>query len=178
MLLSIEYDPENLMAINTLAGMGILTDDDGLVDAALSELLSLPLDQRHERDPEREVAYLLVQHHLGQGDAKQALSIAQRAVFAEPERTDARRELVSLTLQSGESAAALAILGGSAKTQGSFAELRASLALHAVSLCLESATEANVTEALKLAQKGVMLSPWDQRGWETLAYVQSRRAAL
>ncbi len=177
MLLSIEYDPENLMAISTLAGMGILTDDDGLVDAALSELLSLPLDQRHERDPERDVAYLLVQHHLGQGDAKQALSIAQRAIFAEPERTDARRELVSLTLQSGESAAALAILGGSAQTQGSFAELRAALALHAVSLCLESAAGANATEALKLAQKGVMLSPWDERGWETLAYVQCRRAA-
>ncbi|PIL34098.1 hypothetical protein GSI_03809 [Ganoderma sinense ZZ0214-1] len=175
LLQSIEYDPENLMAINTLAGMGILTDDDGLVDAALSELLSLPLDQRHERDPEREVAYLLVQHHLGQGDAKQALSVAQRAVFAEPERTDARRELVSLTLQSGESAVALAVLGGSAETRGSFAELRASLALHAVSLCLESGT---VAEALKLAQKGVMLSPWDQRGWETLAYVQSRPAAL
>ena len=64
--LSIEYNPENLMAINTLAGMGILTDDDGLVDAALSELLSLPLDQRHERDPERDITYLLVQHHLGQ----------------------------------------------------------------------------------------------------------------
>ena len=63
---SIEYDPENLMAINTLAGMGILTDDDGLVDAALSEIISLPIDQRHERDPERDVTYLLVQHHLGQ----------------------------------------------------------------------------------------------------------------
>ena len=54
------------MAINALAGMGILTDDDGLVDAALSELLSLPIDQRYERDPEREVTYLLIQHHLGQ----------------------------------------------------------------------------------------------------------------
>ena len=63
---SIEYDPENLMAINTLAGMGVLTEDDGLVDAALSELLSLPLDQRRERDPEREVTYLLIQHSLGQ----------------------------------------------------------------------------------------------------------------
>ena len=165
------------MAINTLAGMGILTDDDGLVDAALSELLSLPLDQRHARDPEREVAYLLVQHHLGQGDAGQALSVAQRAVFAEPERTNARRELVALTLQNGESASALAVLQGSAQTQGGFVELRASLALHAVSLCLESGAGANIAVASKLAQKGVMLSPWDQRGWETLAYVQSCRVA-
>lgn len=46
--------------------MGILTDDDSLVDAALSEILALPPDQRLARDPDREVTYLLVQHHLGQ----------------------------------------------------------------------------------------------------------------
>lgn len=46
--------------------MGILTEDDGLIDAALSEILSLPLDKRHERDPERDVDYLLTQHSLAQ----------------------------------------------------------------------------------------------------------------
>ena len=30
--------------------MGILTDGDGLIDAALSELQLLPLDLRHRRD--------------------------------------------------------------------------------------------------------------------------------
>ena len=164
------------MAINTLAGMGILTEDDGLVDAALSEILSLPVDQRHQRDPEREVTYLLVQHHLGQGDVTQALSVAQKAVFAEPERTDVRRKLASLELRSGQSAAALAVLGGSAQTEGSLAEQRASLALHAVSLCSEGGEQVSTAEALRLAQKGVMLSPWDNRGWETLAYIQSRRS--
>ncbi len=63
---SIESDPDNLIAVNTLAGMGILTEDDSLLDAALSEILALPIHERHERDPGREVAYLLVQHHLGQ----------------------------------------------------------------------------------------------------------------
>ena len=46
--------------------MGILTDDDGLIDAALSELKSLPLDLRHRRDPQRDYSYILKQHHLGQ----------------------------------------------------------------------------------------------------------------
>jgi superkiller protein 3 len=54
------------MAINALAGMGILTDDDSLIDAALSELISLPLDLRHRRDPRRDFSYILRQHHLGQ----------------------------------------------------------------------------------------------------------------
>ena len=64
--ISITQDPENLTAINALAGMGILTDDDGLIDAALSELKSLPLDLRHRRDPRRDFSYILKQHHLGQ----------------------------------------------------------------------------------------------------------------
>jgi superkiller protein 3 len=59
-------DPENLAAINALAGMGILTEDDNLVDAALVEILSLPLERRHELDPNNDVNYLLIQHHLGQ----------------------------------------------------------------------------------------------------------------
>ena len=63
---SINADPDNLAAVNTLAGMGVLTDDDNLVDAALSEILALPLDQRQLRDPERDVTYLLTQHYLGQ----------------------------------------------------------------------------------------------------------------
>ena len=63
---SIAADPENLTAINTLAGMGVLTDDDGLVDAALAEILALPIEKRHERDPQRDVDYLLTQYHVGQ----------------------------------------------------------------------------------------------------------------
>ncbi|KAG1839594.1 hypothetical protein C8R48DRAFT_782038 [Suillus tomentosus] len=47
--------PGNLMAINTPAGMGILAEGDGLVDAALSEIPSLPVEQRHEFDPRRRV---------------------------------------------------------------------------------------------------------------------------
>lgn len=65
-LTSLAADPENLIAINTLAGMGILTNDDSLVDAALSELLALPLERRYNLDPRRDADYLLIQHHLGQ----------------------------------------------------------------------------------------------------------------
>ena len=46
--------------------MGVLTDDDGLVDAALTEILALPIEKRHERDPQRDVDYLLTQYHVGQ----------------------------------------------------------------------------------------------------------------
>lgn len=44
--------------------MGILTDDESLIDAALSEILALPVDSRLELDPQRNVDHLLIQHHL------------------------------------------------------------------------------------------------------------------
>lgn len=46
--------------------MGILTGDDNIVDAALSEILGLPIEHRHSVDPQRNVDYLLIQHHLAQ----------------------------------------------------------------------------------------------------------------
>ncbi|KAG2028748.1 hypothetical protein BDR03DRAFT_1065886 [Suillus americanus] len=50
-------DPEYLTAIDIPAGIGMLTKDDCLVDAALSEILALPVEQRHELDPRRDVTY-------------------------------------------------------------------------------------------------------------------------
>ncbi len=44
--------------------MGIITNDDSLIDAALSEILTLPLEDRHQRDPDRAVPYILAQHDL------------------------------------------------------------------------------------------------------------------
>ncbi|KAH9947609.1 TPR-like protein [Amylocystis lapponica] len=173
LLQSIESDPDNLTAINTLAGMGILTDDDSLVDAALSEILSLPIDHRLARDPGRDVTYLLIQHHLAQGDATRALSVAQTAVFAEPSRADARRELAALTLQQGASGAARAVIAGSAPArEDGMAQLRESLALHATVLCRDGSG----AEARRLAQKAVMLSPWRLREWQALGYCAERRA--
>jgi superkiller protein 3 len=54
------------MVVNTLAALGIVTEDDALVDAALSEIVSLPYEQRAASDPRRDISYLLIQHALGQ----------------------------------------------------------------------------------------------------------------
>lgn len=76
---SIASDTENLTAITTLAGMGILTADDNLVDAALSEILALPIDQKHSLDQQRHVDYLLIQHHLSQVSFIYRISSPQNA---------------------------------------------------------------------------------------------------
>ena len=60
----VEIDSEHLGAISTLAAIGILTNDDGLLDAALSEILSMPIDKRTQIDEQRNVHKLLVQNSL------------------------------------------------------------------------------------------------------------------
>jgi superkiller protein 3 len=61
----------NLTAIKTLTAMGILSDDENLIDAALSELLDMPAEQRQELDPSNDVDYLLVHYNLGKVSLQQ-----------------------------------------------------------------------------------------------------------
>lgn len=65
-LYSIGEDPQNLMAVVVLAAMGLLTDDEDLIDAALSEIMSLSIDVRHARDPEGAVEDILANHFLAE----------------------------------------------------------------------------------------------------------------
>ncbi|KAF8972954.1 hypothetical protein BDZ97DRAFT_1900816 [Flammula alnicola] len=201
----IASDPENLAAINTLAGMGILTNDDGLVDAALSEILALPIEQKHKLDPQRHVDYLLIQHHLSQEDAKQARSIAQHAVHAEPASLGQRNRLATLIVQSGEEEKndeALAVLGTAAGGGGgagaaSVAGISGEVDAATVALCIQAVAQASgarasgnkegalkeeegtddgLRDALCRAQRAIMMRPSEVRGWQTLAYVRSRMA--
>jgi hypothetical protein len=62
----VAQDPDNLSATATLAAMGILTNDEGLVDAALSEIISSSTEKRLERDAGKEFDHLLSRYHLAQ----------------------------------------------------------------------------------------------------------------
>ncbi|KAH8093923.1 TPR-like protein [Cristinia sonorae] len=168
LLQSIETDPENLLAINALAGMGILTDDDSLVDAALSEILSLSIQERQERDPAGDVTYLLIQHHLSQGDIMQAISVAQKSVLAHPSHSKHKRQLATLSLQAGDVSSAQAILSSlSASSEEDLTQTRESVALQAIA-----------EENARLAEKAVMLTPWKEMGWQSLSYVRAKNAEV
>ncbi|KAF8894921.1 hypothetical protein CPB84DRAFT_1682470 [Gymnopilus junonius] len=157
--------------------MGILTGDDGLVDAALSEILALPIDQKHQLDPQRHVDYLLTQHHLAQGDGKEALSLAQGAVRAEPSSTSQRNRLASIVMQSGQYKDALALLAGitlADKSGDMNANIKA-LNIQAGARASDSKGEQeSLHKALHEAQRAIMMRPSEMRGWRTLAYVRAR----
>jgi len=207
--------------------MGILTGDDNIVDAALSEILGLPIEHRHSVDPQRNVDYLLIQHHLSQvsrsiiicclhfgehrfhsasliysfffpyisqTDAKMAVSVAQRAVYAEPSNLEQRNRLATLIVRDGRNEDGCALL---ADTEGTLSSVAGSSALNRVgdiqaltdALLIQSvalASQATLTtsdeetsttllgKAQGKAQRAILLRPWELKGWQTLAYVRSR----
>lgn len=182
---SITADPDNLMAINTLAGMGILTEDESLVDAALSEIQSLSVERRQELDPRRDVTYLLVQHLLGQvklfihgisevadsqvqGNVEQATRIMQKALHAEPSNVQLRRELATLILQQGNIRTTQAILEIHSSEEN-ITEMKETLPLLAIA--------GKGTEAFRCAQKAIWLDPGKLANWQTLAYVRAREVS-
>ena len=183
---SITANIDNLTAVNTLAGMGILTDDVNLVDAALSEILEMPIDQRLSKDPLREVTYLLVQNCLAQvrseafasiprsmsvlsqRDVAKALSISEKALAAEPTQWKARERLALLQLQRQERKSARALLRIDLSAAIDRSTLRECLPLAAV-----AETEVDPVAAQKLAQRAVMLTPWNRTAWRALEYART-----
>ncbi|KAK0232722.1 TPR-like protein [Armillaria fumosa] len=167
LLQCITNDPENLAAINALAAMGILTDDENLVDAALSEILALPREQRASMDPGKDVEYLLMKHHEGLGEDDKVMSLAQQAIISEPSRSEARIDLAKLAMQRGFHESVLPIIAG---TSASTLDVqRNEIGLRAIALTTTGAAEL----ALREAQKAVLLAPWDREKWQTLIYVRS-----
>jgi superkiller protein 3 len=203
--------------------MGILTNDDGLVDAALEEILALPIEQKNKLDPQRHVDYLLIQHHLAQvhivrlhssfilafegpfperrffflviyaeiffsiqGDVKQAISIAQHSVYADPSSLRPRNRLASLNVQRGQNNEAFALLANEAFAASKFEvdvdAATAAFSIQAVAQAASSSlpgteedTEAGLLrDALRSAQRAIMMRPSEIRGWQTLAFVRSR----
>jgi superkiller protein 3 len=173
------------MAINTLAGMGILSADDSLVDAAVSEILALPLERRRLLDPAKEVPYLLAQHQLAQvshppvsliksiidpapkDNLRGALDVYQSAVFAEPAHLGLRTRLAELALYLGDAQAALGVVQGIAEEGASETRALGPLRVGAMGI------SGNAKSAIALAQKAIVATPWDRRAWEALAYARS-----
>ncbi|KAH6914120.1 superkiller protein 3 SKI3 [Coprinopsis sp. MPI-PUGE-AT-0042] len=167
----ISDDPSNLSAIKTLAGMGILSNDEGLLDAAVSEIVGLPLDQRQLLDRERNVDGLLERYHLSRNELPQALQLSQKNLFNKPGDTSRRNALASLLLKGGNPQQALAVLGNTSVID--LRERGKGLLLKALALTSPSThTQEEVREAKKSAQRAVMLRPGSVQAWKVLAKVR------
>ncbi|KZW00293.1 TPR-like protein [Exidia glandulosa HHB12029] len=159
----IAANPEDLPAILGLACIGMLTSDDGLVDATLSEVLALPLDRRLQLDPRRDVSRIQILQSLLQDRQQDALAEAQRAVHIEPQSATAALDLGRLLLQMQSPAAAYGVV--STNTSVLLPEHTRIAAISQGQLGGEEETAAPV----RTLQRALLRAPWDRDTWRALA---------
>ncbi|TFK25481.1 superkiller protein 3 SKI3 [Coprinopsis marcescibilis] len=171
LLKCISEEPTNLTAIKTLVAMGILSGDEGLVDAAVSEIVALPLDQRLQLDADRNVDKLLIQYHLTRNEMQTALQLAEKSLFCRPSDVQRRQALASLLLKMEKPQS----VPGLIETSGGGLESRAdALALEALAQSRLPGPE-GADAALSCAQRALMLRPGKTVGWKVLAHVRQSR---
>jgi len=146
---------------------------------ALSEVRGLPIDQRQELGANKEVDFLLTQHHLSQGEVGNAISVAQKEVFSEPGKPEPRIQLATLMIQRGEMKGAQAslagVVSGSNKDDLSFTSV--ALTLYSVALCGPGASAQDKATSLRGIQRAVMLRPFSMKSWQALGYIRCYAAA-
>ncbi|KAG9127255.1 Superkiller protein 3 [Ceratobasidium sp. 392] len=165
-----EQDSSNLECIVTLVAIGTINNEADLVDAALSEILDVPPNQRQLLDPARQVDHILVQHHLSEGRTGEALKIVQQAVRSNAVLGTARKDLSRLLIQRGDEK----VVESTAVTSQD-AGKRSDL-----SFCLQTASIAKAKfqsvdiSVQKDAERALVFEPWNGNNRLALCYVRSK----
>ncbi|QRW08082.1 superkiller protein 3 [Ceratobasidium sp. AG-Ba] len=165
-----EQDPSNLECIVTLVAIGSLNNDPDLVDAALSEILSMPPDQRQSLDPAHHVDHILVQHYISQGRPDEALKVVRQAVQSKQILGTARKDLSTLLVQQGgeKVVESTAVTNWDSNNRNELAS-----ALRIASVARAKYMGADVG-AQKDVERALMLEPWNLTNRVALGYVRGR----
>ncbi|CAE6416415.1 unnamed protein product [Rhizoctonia solani] len=165
-----EQDSSNLECIVMLVAIGTLNDEHELVDAALSEILSMPPEKRQSLDPGRQVDRILAQHHIAQGNIDAALKAIQSAATTKSAPASATRTLSEFLIQRGDDKAA-EVAVTALKNLTDRNELGPLLRIAAIAKAKAGNVEPSVQ---KEVEKAMVLSPWDERNRLALTYVRSK----
>ncbi|WVQ80586.1 hypothetical protein IAT38_002691 [Cryptococcus sp. DSM 104549] len=153
-----------LKIISTLAAIAVISHDADLTEAAMSELLTRP-DIERASDPSGQADLVLYLHALADGRAEDAYHVLEDGVAARGGAA-ARNRLAEALIQAGKSKDAIGVLGKADPQEVVEVEVRAEgERLRGVAEVLEGDEE-----GVKRVQRGVMLAPWLEEGWEALAW--------
>lgn len=165
----VSADSKNLQAMVVLGAIATLLNDDTLLEAALSEIISMQPKERRELDRLGTVDTLLVRHHLLQGSLGDAVEIARKAVELDPENEASRLQLCETLLRQSNYPAALQSLRADSE---SLSTLAAQLRLLAMARIEAEAEDSEKSGGLM--QQATHLTPWDSKNWAGLAYIRSK----
>ncbi|KAG8811224.1 Superkiller protein 3 [Serendipita sp. 399] len=159
----------NLDAIVVLSAIAILMGDETLLDAALSEIITMSPKERQELDRLRRVDTLLIKHHLLLGSLVDAVKAAKDALELDPSNDKSRLQLCELLIrQSNHSEAVELLKVETADTSTASARLR-------LLSIASSATDKEVEKVgrKQMMEQAVVLAPWEAENWVGLAYAST-----
>ncbi|PVG02399.1 TPR-like protein [Serendipita vermifera] len=176
LLESIKNDPRDLNAIVVLGAIAILLNDETLLEAAISEIISMSPQERRELDHLRKVDILLLRQHLMKGSLNEALEVAREAMRVDPENEKLRLQLVEILLQQSNPSAALGSLQNDSTDMSTLsAQLRdSSLAKIAIATSKGEGT-VELEREKRMIEQAIFLAPWEKKNWLALAHAESQR---
>jgi superkiller protein 3 len=154
----LSQDKPPIKVITALAATAISSNDEDLIEAALSELQQIPLERLGEEDPKGQTTLVRYAHALIQGE--DAVQVLEGAVHASPSDEVARLRLAKGLIRDDKAGEAVGILG---TRQGK--ESVDGMRMRGVAELLDGEEG-----GLRKVQKAVRGRPWDVEGWEALAW--------
>ncbi|WRT67666.1 uncharacterized protein IL334_004638 [Kwoniella shivajii] len=160
----LSQEKPSLKVISTLAAISIVSSDADLEEAAMSELLSRPLESRIREDPAGQSDLVLYLHALLEGRAEEAHEILEKALHASPTNIKARNRLAEALIQTGHAKEAVTTLENSGKVDE--VESKAKMERLRGTAQILDGNDSGITNL----QKSVMVTPWEEDSWNALAW--------
>ncbi|OXG33946.1 superkiller protein 3 [Cryptococcus neoformans Bt15] len=154
----------SLEVISTLAAIALVSSDEDLTSAAVSELLTRPITER-AKDPSGQANFVLYLHAISEGREEDAHKALQSASQAAPTSLSVRNRLAEALIKAGKSKEALGVLTVKNIQEGT-AEVKAKEErLLGIGELMEGDAK-----GMKKIVRSVMLAPWEDESWQALAW--------
>ncbi|WWD18361.1 hypothetical protein CI109_102811 [Kwoniella shandongensis] len=161
----LSQEKPSLKVISTMAAIAVVASDEDLIDAALSELLSRPLEARVKEDSSGQSDLVLYYHAISEGRIDEGNTILESAVRAKPDSSISRNRLAEALLKADRATEAIGVLSTTVGKEDDVEIVAKSERLRGVAEALDG-DEAGT----KRVQRSAMLAPWEQESWEALAW--------
>jgi len=165
---SLSQEKPPIKVISTLGAIAVVSSDEDLIDAAISELQTIPLDRQQTEDPSGQSDLVLYSHALAKGDEQDALAVLEAAVHAQPSCPGARNRLAKMLIALGRAEEAISVLAAQERIDRTM-DVAETLRLRGIAEVLNANAD-----GVKMSQKAVKLRPWDLVTWQALAWVRRR----
>lgn len=182
---SLSQDTPPIKVISTLAAVALVSSDDDLLEASISELHSLSAPRILAEDTRGTVASVLAAHALVESDLDGAIQELEKPTLASATDILSRNKLAKMLIVAGRAEEALSILlvdepdrdfsqeldnTGARKLAGvagqvGVATRSETLRLKGIAKIL-NADESGVSELMA----SVRVCPWDEENWEAVAW--------